>query len=575
MAAVLSATRLFLTASPGLVYEFATLSLSAVCIMGIPSAASPIGLGMPARQRSGEDTAGRASELALKAFMSMSRAVAIVGPDGKLLLPNSVFAELFSGTELIDLVSPEARRNGGKSDRQIDLADGRAFWVETIPMEDGWLVSAYDMTERLAKARIDTLTKLGNRLAFNERLTELLAGPDSPEAAVLLIDLARFKAINELLGRHVGDQLLGLVASRICSTLESSDVVARLEGDKFGIIQTGQLQPQSAASLANRLVDLIGSAFLLEGQLISTSASVGIVLCSAGESSCEEIMKNADLALHRAKNDGRGTYRFFEKAMDDKMQLRRELETDLRSALTLREFALVYQPLLNVKSNTITGFEALLRWHCPIRGMVSPLEFIPVAEETGIITQIGEWVVRTACREAATWPGDRTVAVNVSAAQFASPNLVTTIISALAESGLDPQRLELEITESVLLDVRGTALTMLKILRAIGVRVALDDFGTGYSSLGYLRNFAFDKIKIDQSFVRGAPDDTVGRAIVHTIASLGQSLGIATVAEGVETEEQMTRAVSKGCTDVQGFLISRPMPPEKIGDFLALQDENS
>jgi EAL domain-containing protein (putative c-di-GMP-specific phosphodiesterase class I) len=267
-------------------------------------------------------------------------------------------------------------------------------------------------------------------------------------------------------------------------------------------------------------------------------------------------------------------HRFFERAMDEKMQYRRNLEIDLRRALALGEFALVYQPQVNLRLNAVTGFEALLRWQSPTRGAVSPLEFIPVAEDTGIITSIGEWVLRTACLEAATWLSARRVSVNVSAIQFKNPHFVTTVMSALGESGLDPQRLELEITESVMLDARGTALAMLQTLREIGVRVALDDFGVGYSSLGYLRSFPFDRIKIDQSFVRGASNDPVGHAIVRTIASLGQSLGMMTVAEGVETEEQMARITADGCTDVQGYLISRPIPPEQIDGFLSSRSEN-
>jgi diguanylate cyclase (GGDEF)-like protein len=548
--------------------------LFAACPMVvIPATASP-----KARRSTGSTgRSERAAALALGAFMSMSRAVAIVGPGGKLLLANSMFDQTFGDSELLDRINPNASRNDGKSDCQIVLPDGRAFWVETIPMDDGWLVSAYNMTERLAKARTDTLTKLGNRLLFHEQLTKLLADRCSAveTAAVLTIDLGRFKAINESLGRHTGDELLGIVAERIRSALGRADIAARLGGDKFAIIQIGEPQPQSAAVLARRLVELIGRSYLIEGQLINTAASVGIVLLPAGGSDCGQILKNADLALHRAKSDGLGTYRFFETAMDERMQVRRNLEIDLRRALTLREFALVYQPQYNLRSNTVTGFEALLRWQCPARGMVSPLEFIPVAEETGIIIPIGEWVLRTACWEAAKWPGARSVAVNVSAVQFASPNLVPAILSALRESGLDPRRLELEITESVLLDARGTALSMLQQLREIGVRVSLDDFGTGYSSLGYLRSFPFDKIKIDQSFVRSTSDDVVGRAIVRVIASLGQSLGMATVAEGVETEEQMARVVSEGCTDIQGYLISRPIPPDQINGFLLARNQRA
>ncbi len=531
------------------------------------------------KSRYGNDSAERserAVSLAFKAFMSMDRAVAIVGPDGKLLQPNLVFAKLFGNSELLDRINRDAGANNGKSDCQITLSDGRAFWVETIPMDGGWLVSAYDMSERSAKERSDTLTRLGNRLMFHERLTELLARPDrtaESAEAVLVLDLRRFRAINESLGRNIGGALLAAVADRIRSVIGAGDIAARLGGDKFGIIQAGQPQPQSAAALASRLADTIGRSYVVEGHLIDIAASVGIVLLPTEAISCEELLKNADLALHRAKADGHGAYRFFERAMDDKMQYRRNLEIDLRRALSLGELSLVYQPQFNLRLNRVTGFEALLRWQSPTRGAVSPLEFIPIAEDTGIITSIGEWVLRTACLEAAGWGGGQNVSVNVSAVQFKSPNFAATVLSALAESGLDPRRLELEITESVMLDAGGTARTVLDNLREIGVRVALDDFGIGYSSLGYLRDFRFDRIKIDQSFVRGTAGDAVGRAIVRVVASLGQSLGMATVAEGVETEEQMARVTSDGCTDVQGYLISRPMPPKLIDGFLASRNE--
>ncbi len=529
--------------------------------------------------RHGNDSAERserATSLAFKAFMSMDRAVAIVGPDGKLLQPNLVFAKLFANSELLDCINRDAGANNGRSDCQITLSDGRAFWVETIPMDGGWLVSAYDMSERSAKERSDTLTRLGNRLMFHERLTELLATPDraaESAEAVLVLDLRRFRAINESLGRNIGGALLVAVADRIRSVIGAGDIAARLGGDKFGIIQAGQPQPQSAAALASRLADMIGRSYVVEGHLIDIAASVGIVLLPVEPISCEELLKNADLALHRAKADGHGAYRFFERAMDDKMQHRRNLEIDLRRALSLGELSLVYQPQLNLRQNMVTGFEALLRWQSPTRGAVSPLEFIPIAEDTGIIISIGEWVLRTACLEAAGWDGGQNVSVNVSAVQFKSPNFAATVLSALAESGLDPRRLELEITESVMLDAGGTARTVLDNLREIGVRVALDDFGIGYSSLSYLRDFRFDRIKIDQSFVRGTAGDAVGRAIVRVVASLGQSLGMATVAEGVETEEQMARVTSDGCTDLQGYLISRPMPPKLIDRFLASRNE--
>jgi diguanylate cyclase (GGDEF)-like protein len=535
----------------------------------------PAGLSEHRQRNDSDSRSDRAAALAFKAFMSMNRAVAIVGPDGKLLQPNLIFEKLFGNSELLDRINRDAGANNGKSDCQVTLSDGRAFWVETIPMDGGWLVSAYDMSERSAKERSDTLTKLGNRLMFHERLTELLANPDraADDAAVLVVDLCRFKAINESLGRNIGSGLLRSVAERIRSALGSADTAARLGGDKFGIVQVGQSQPRSAAALAKRLFDLIGCSYLVEGHLIDVAASVGIVLLRTEATDCEQLLNNADLALHRAKSDGHGAYRFFERAMDEKMQYRRNLEIDLSRALTLGEFSLAYQPQFNLRLQMVTGFEALLRWQSPTRGAVSPLEFIPVAEDTGIITPIGEWVLRTACLEAATWAGAQKVSVNVSAIQFKSSNLVATVMSALGGSGLDPRRLELEITESVMLDAGGTALAVLQNLREIGVRVALDDFGVGYSSLGYLRELRFDRIKIDQSFIRGTANDDVGRAIVRVVALLGQSLGMATVAEGVETEEQMTRVAADGCTDVQGYLISRPMPPKQIEGFLQSRNE--
>ncbi len=516
----------------------------------------------------------RAAALAFNAFMSMDRAVAIVGPAGELLQPNLVFQKLFGNTDLIDRIRHDACTNNGKSDSKITLADGRAFWVETIPMDGGWLVSAYDMTERSAKANTDTVTKLGSRLRFHEQLTELLANQDGvvEGTAILMVDLDRFAAISEALGRDVGGELLRLVANRIRSALGSDDSAARLGGGKFGIIQIRQAQPQSAAALAGRLVELIGSSYQIGGHSIDIAASVGIVLLHAGATDGEQLLKNADLALSRAMSDGYGAYRFFDQAMDAKMQRRRALEIHLRRALGLGEFSLLYQPQFNLRLNRITAFEALLRWQNPTLGAVSPTDFIPVAEDIGIIASIGEWVLRTACREAAAWPGELGVSVNVSAIQFKNPNLFATIVSSLAESGLDPSRLELEITESVRLDAKGSAFAMLQSLREMGVRIALDDFGIGYSSLGYLRSFPFDKIKIDQSFVRDTQSDAVGRAIVRAVATLGQSLGIATVAEGVETEAQMAHIVADGCTDVQGYLICRPIPPEQVAGILSSQN---
>ena len=520
------------------------------------------------------------ADLALDTFLEMGRAAAIVGANGELRLVNDAFTELFGGVE--DLTARLAKINadvaasGGRLIHEVMLPDGRTVGLEVTLLEQGCLITGFDISRRQQRrareaqlARTDDLTQLGNRLLFQEQLAERLAEPGHAyPPALLTIDLGRFKALNETLGRKTGDALLRLVAKRICSALADDDVVARLEGDKFAVLQLGQPQPQAAAALAARLIDLLGRAYLVDGQLINISACAGIVVVTPDMIDVEQVMSSADLALSRAKSDGQGSYRFFETAMDEKMRSCRKLEIDLRRALSLREFSLVYQPQVNLRSSAVSGFEALLRWQCPTRGAVSPLDFIPLAEQTGVITSIGEWVLRTACREAASWPNDHSIAVNVSGVQFAHPNLVKVVMSALAESGLAPQRLELEITESVMLDDQGQSLTVLNNLRSLGVRMALDDFGTGYSSLGYLRRFSFDKIKIDQSFVRGTANDPAGQAIVRAISSLGQSLGMKTVAEGVETREQFDRVVADGCTDVQGYLISRPLPSGQIASFL-------
>jgi diguanylate cyclase (GGDEF)-like protein len=532
--------------------------------------------------QNGHDTAA----MALGALRNLSHAVAVIDPAGHIIFENSAFSALCAGeaftAELLDSINPAADGVERTSPHEIRCRDGRTFSVATVRVPHGLLLTAEDITGRVAEkaraadlARTDPITSLGNRLMFRERLAATLATLDrmASAAAVLIFDLDRFKAINDSLGASVGDALLRVVAERIRSAVGPADVVARFGGDEFGIVQIGRPQPESAAALAKRLVDLLGRSYIVEGHLLNVGASVGVALVPADGRDTDQILKNADLALSRAKQRGQGSYRFFEAAMDEQMQKQRSLELDFRRALALRELALVYQPQLNLGSKRITGFEALLRWHNPKRGLVSPADFIPLAEKIGLIVPIGEWVIRTACSEAAGWPQPLSVAVNVSAVQFGSPNLIATVLSALAESGLDPRRLELEITESVLLGDHRAALDVLLQVRELGVRVSMDDFGTGYSSLSYLRSFPFDKIKIDQSFVRGRSDDPSGMAIVRAIAGLGRSLGMTTLAEGVETEEQLARVAADGCTDVQGYLISRPLPPERIVEFLQFHTE--
>jgi diguanylate cyclase (GGDEF)-like protein len=451
--------------------------------------------------------------------------------------------------------------------------------VELHPLATGgWVVSLEDVSIRKATearadamARRDPLTGLPNRLLLRERLAEALArlARTGECCALLLIDLDRFKPVNDTLGHPIGDALLETVADRLRSTVRPTDTVARIGGDEFVILQAGIRDAAGTQALARRVVDLIGRTYMVEGHLLTIGASVGVALAPEDGTDADRLLKNADLALYRAKLDGRGTYRFFEPEMDARMQARRKLELDLRQALARREFQLHFQPQLQLASGTLIGCEALIRWRHPERGLVSPLDFIPLAEEIGLIVPIGEWVVRQACRDAMTWPEHMSVAVNVSPAQFKSDRLVETIISALAGSGLPARRLEVEITEGVLLQENDRTLQTLHRLRELGVRVSMDDFGTGYSSLSYLRSFPFDKIKIDRSFVKDLTSKPDGEAIIRAIAGLGKSLGMTTVAEGVETAEQMQRIRLEGCTDVQGYLISKPVPAEDLRQVFA------
>ncbi|MFC7051701.1 putative bifunctional diguanylate cyclase/phosphodiesterase [Hansschlegelia quercus] len=517
-------------------------------------------------------------DVALAALLKLSRGVAVIGHDDRLLLKNPGFDALFgaglTGPAVLSMIGLRARPAEDSGPFQVLLDDGRTASVEVARVPQGWLITAEDVSAALVEreraageARVDILTGLGNRLMFQEAMNAALDGKDT-RFAVLMLDLDRFKAVNDGLGHPVGDALLVKIAQRLRGALSPDDVAARLGGDEFGVIQVGQSQPQAAAALAERLVDLLGRAYIVDGHLINIGASVGVALAPEDGGSYAEIVRSADLALYRAKQGGRSTFRFFESAMDEQMQARRRLEIDLRRALALREFTLFYQPQFNLASRKVTGFEALLRWRSESRGMVPPAEFIPLAEEIGLISPIGEWVIRTACREAAGWADNLSVAVNVSAVQFRSRTLLSTIVSALAESGLAPNRLELEITESVLLEDLGAATSLLNSVREMGVRVSMDDFGTGYSSLSYLRSFPFDKIKIDQSFVRAGDQDPGAAAIVRAIAALGQSLGMTVTAEGVETDDQFANVLAVGCTDVQGYAISRPMPADQIAAFL-------
>ncbi|MGB0084705.1 MAG: EAL domain-containing protein [Rhodomicrobiaceae bacterium] len=540
------------------------------------------------------------------ALTNMTQGLCMYDADGKLVIFNPRFAEIYglspdkilpgmttrqlmalslsSGNATdVDPASTLALRETIYREHKAGafvqrLTDGRSISISFRPRPNGGFVVTFeDITERLAAeerikhlAHHDALTDLPNRTWFYERTGSILNHLRRSESvAVLSLDLDHFKNVNDTLGHPVGDQLLQAAAERMRSCVRGEDIVARLGGDEFAIVQVPSEQGPNITALAARLIEVVGSPYELDGHQVVIGISIGIAIAPADGREPDVLIKNADLALYRAKADGGGVYRFFEVAMDARMQARRALELDLRKAVLKGEFELYYQPIIDVKSGQITSCEALIRWHHPERGMVPPLEFIPVAEETGLIVPLGEWVLRQACAEGARWPTRVTVAVNLSPAQFKSRNLVPTVISARATSGLPAGRLELEITELVLLQDNEGAFAVLHQLRDLGIKIAMDDFGTGYSSLGYLRSFPFDKIKIDQSFIRDLPAKEDSLAIVRAVVGLSSSLGITTTAEGVETKEQLASLTSEGCDEVQGFLFSKPQSAADLGRYLA------
>jgi diguanylate cyclase (GGDEF)-like protein len=435
-----------------------------------------------------------------------------------------------------------------------------------------------DITEqRRSEAKIahmalhDALTNLPNRALLNERLEQALARSRRGEIiATHILDLDHFKHVNDTLGHPVGDKLLQMVANRLRALVRNTDTVARTGGDEFAIVQVALSQVVDATSLAQRVIAALSEPYEIDGHQVVIGTSVGITLAPSDGLMPELLIRNGDLALYRAKADGRGTFRFFEAEMDIQMQARRTLEQDLRKALIAGELELHYQPVINIASGKISGLEALVRWQHPSNGLVSPATFIPLAEETGLIVPIGEWVIRQACATAAQWPADLRIAVNLSPAQLRNPALPQMLLSALAVSGLAPGRLELEITETVLLHDSAATLAILFRLRELGVRIAMDDFGTGYSSLSHLQRFPFDKIKIDRSFINNIAADVSSLNIVRAVAALASGLGVAATAEGVETREQFDLIRSEGCTEMQGFLLSKPVPAHELAPlFLA------
>ena len=442
------------------------------------------------------------------------------------------------------------------------------------------LLVLVDMTERKrAEARFafmaqhDGLTALPNRILLRQHLDDALAiaRRGGEHVAVLFVDLNGFRAINDTLGHAIGDKLLQSVARRLRSSVREPGTVARLGSDEFAIVQASITRPDDVASFAEQLINTIGTPYVLDGHTVLSSASIGIAMAPGDGDDAEKLLKNADMALSRAKSEGHATFSFFEAEMDARAQNRRLIEIDLRAAIEGDDLEPHYQPLIDLKSGRITGAEALVRWPHPTRGMIPPADFIPVAEETGLINVIGALMLRRACTDAALWPSDASVAVNLSPLQFRTGGLLSIVMDALRQSGLPPKRLQLEITETLLLEKSDQVLATLHALRALGVRISMDDFGTGYSSLSYLRSFPFDKIKIDRSFVRGLDSNPDAQAIMRAIISLGAGLGVTITAEGVETEAEFSYLRAAGCHEGQGFLFSRPRPNAEIERLLAAQ----
>jgi diguanylate cyclase (GGDEF)-like protein len=548
-----------------------------------------------------EITNGKSKEQNLRfemALNNMVQGILMYDSSGKLIISNKRFAELIGvpqekweisalGTTVFQTMAVARGLTNvtGKNPEQAvadfqnlldhrstgsvvyERTDGRTFHATCVPMTDGGLVITFeDITERRRTqdkishmARHDALTDLPNRNLFYEKIEELLSrAPQEGTFTVLSLDLDRFKSVNDTLGHPIGDKLLQAAAGRMRDCVRKTDVVARLGGDEFAILQPTLNQPTDATLLATRLIDAVGAPYQLDGHQVIVGISVGVAIAPADGTKPDQLMKNADLALYRCKADGGQTYRFFEADMDARMQERRALELDLRKALANGEFTLNYQPIVNIKTGKIISCEALIRWDQPKRGWVPPLEFIPIAEETGLIVPIGEWVLRQACVDVVEWPNEFTVAVNVSPAQLRSSDFFQVVKSALKKSRLPASRLELEITESVLMQDSKAVLSLLHRIKDLGVSIAMDDFGTGYSSLSYLRSFPFDKIKIDQSFIGDLSTNKDSLAILRAVIGLGRSLNIVTSAEGVETLNQLEILRTEGCMQAQGYFFSQP-----------------
>lgn len=523
--------------------------------------------------------------------------LAAIHPDCAINCANASFCQMFAlpspaqvrGCLLLEHIANHFQARTYSLEKALQNADAALFEFQLEPYTEPLIIHVAKLgrgprllvVDRVQKTSVnfvysrplsyvDSLTGIGNRLLVEEVIASWEPSQaEFVDMALIMIDLDRFKEVNNTLGHGAGDTLLKLVAKRIASAARSDDPVVRLGGDQFVVLQTIGNQPMGAESVARRIMELLSRPFLVDGEQVNISANIGIALLNHGTTDKRDLIKHAELALHEAKAHGRSTIRFFEPLLAQKLLQRRQFETDLRRALGLKEFTLVYQPQVRMSDGKLIGFEALIRWYNASRGLVSPLDFIAVAEDIGEIHAIGAWVLNTACKALASLEGDFIVAVNVSPVQFEDDHIIDIVREALTQSALPAERLELEITEGVLIKDPESALKRLGAIKALGVGIAMDDFGTGYSSLSSLHSFPFSKIKIDQSFIRGEHRHK-SHALVKAIVSLGKNLAMTTLAEGVETEEQYNELVSEGCIEAQGFWISKPLPLPDVSRFMGL-----
>ncbi|MGQ0661472.1 EAL domain-containing protein [Sphingosinicella sp.] len=558
-----------------------------------------------ARERLSDDLK-RQADISAAALGNMAQGLSLYDKDDRLVAFNRRYVELYDlpeellvpGTSISDILrhmvekgkypgpldyylGQVAGAGSAAGQTEITMGCGRIIDVQRRPLPDGgWVATHEDITERQRSsdhisflARHDVLTGLPNRASFTQEIRNWATRLDEGRRFALhTVDLDRFKEVNDTLGHGFGDEILKQAADRLREVVGERGFITRLGGDEFAIIQI-DADRESAAALADHIVRSLSVPFAFDGHTTAIGASVGVALAPDDDRDGDALLKKSDLALHRSKTENKGSFRFFEAGMDSRLRERRDLERDLRVAIQKGRFELHYQPIVNFATGTIVAFEALVRWRHPTRGLIQPADFIPIAEDTHLILPIGEWVLRQACRDAVTWPSAIRVAVNLSAAQFKRGDLLAMTKSALGAAGLGPDRLELEITESVLLHDEAWVLSILHDLRKLGVRIAMDDFGTGYSSLSYLRSFPFTKIKIDRGFVADVARTDDGRAIVQATIQLSEKLGMVTTAEGVETADQMSILSAEGCTEAQGFHISQAVPATEVSRLLA--DYNS